>query len=630
MGRLYERELEELDETYSWSLGVDVLPLAGAAADVSNLPLLAVGSGGALTAAVILALLHRHCAKQMASVTTPFLLDSALPRLSRAGVWLLSAGGRNKDIRRALSTAASREPQSISVLCGAPGSLLMREAERYPWVNSNAVTLPSRDGFLAVNSSLAFAGLLARAYGGGVALPSSLVGLLGTSFAGHAALAADCAELWSKKTLIVIHGATTQAAALDLESRFTEAALGVVQVADYRNFGHGRHHWIAKHGESTAVLALAGPGDQQLSRNTLRALPKRIASRELVFSGSLQEVVISSLVASIRLAGLAGRSRGIDPGRPGVPSFGSKLYGLPAPRVADSGAAAIRHAAIARKCDAGRLGSQAGRLWEEALAAFETRLTGATFGALVLDYDGTVRCGRDRSAQPSGSAVKLLSKLSLEGLAIGIATGRGSSVLEPLRRIFPKKRWQGILVGYHNGAAISSLAEAPPSSLTPMPPKLAAAKQALEKTICRQYSFSLRSHPRQLTMIVPTSFSEDELWALVAGVLARAGLGGLTVLRSSHSVDVLAEGVSKLRVVEAASELGGGDVLCIGDRGRWPGNDHELLGTRYGLSVDEVSRDLDTGWNLAPPGMRGAGALAYYLAKLRKVRGARRWRMQAT
>jgi len=130
--------------------------------------------------------------------------------------------------------------------------------------------------------------------------------------------------------------------------------------------------------------------------------------------------------------------------------------------------------------------------------------------------------------------------------------------------------------------------------------------------------------------MAPASFSEDELWALVAGVLAKAGLGALTVLRSSHSVDVLAEGVSKLRVVEAAGKLGGGDVLCIGDRGRWPGNDHELLATPYGLSVDEVSRDLETGWNLAPPGMRGADALAYYLAKLTKVRSAKRWRMQAT
>jgi ABC-type nitrate/sulfonate/bicarbonate transport system ATPase subunit len=35
----------------------------------------------------------------------------------------------------------------------------------------------------------------------------------------------------------------------------TEAALTNVQAADFRHFAHGRHHWLAKRADRTAVLA---------------------------------------------------------------------------------------------------------------------------------------------------------------------------------------------------------------------------------------------------------------------------------------------------------------------------------------------------------------------------------------
>src|SRR5476651_652935 len=58
------------------------------------------------------------------------------------------------------------------------------------------------------------------------------------------------------QTIVVLHGPSTLPAAVDVESKFTEAALGSVQVADFRHFAHGRHHWIAKRGRESAVLAI--------------------------------------------------------------------------------------------------------------------------------------------------------------------------------------------------------------------------------------------------------------------------------------------------------------------------------------------------------------------------------------
>jgi hypothetical protein len=79
---------------------------------------------------------------------------------------------------------------------------------------------------------------------------------------------------------------------------------------------------------------------------------------------------------------------------------------------------------------------------------------------------------------------------------------------------------------------------------------------------------------------------------------------------------------SKLRVVEQVQHQSGGAVLAIGDRGCWPGNDYELLSSPLSLSVDEVSADPETAWNVAPAGARGIEALVSYLngAKIAKGR----------
>ena len=54
----------------------------------------------------------------------------------------------------------------------------------------------------------------------------------------------------------------------------------------------------------------------------------------------------------------------------------------------------------------------------------------------------------------------------------------------------------------------------------------------------------------------------------------------------------------------------------FGDKGRWPGNDVDLLANPLGISVDEVSEDLDTCWNLAPAGVLGPQAMLYYMSRI--------------
>ena len=62
------------------------------------------------------------------------------------------------------------------------------------------------------------------------------------------------------------------------------------------------------------------------------------------------------------------------------------------------------------------------------------------------------------------------------------------------------------------------------------------------------------------------------------------------------------------------------NYLCIGDKGEWPGNDFELLSSRYSLSVDEVSSDPDTCWNIASLGIKNSDATYEYLRRLQVKR----------
>ncbi len=115
------------------------------------------------------------------------------------------------------------------------------------------------------------------------------------------------------------------------------------------------------------------------------------------------------------------------------------------------------------------------------------------------------------------------------------------------------------------------------------------------------------------------------LWRLVNRVLAQKARAVPRVVLSSHSVDVLATGVSKANLVRAVAAKAGvapDAPLCIGDRGQWPGNDFELLALPYSLSVDEVSESLLSCWNVLPRGISCVPGTMSYLSRMEMKDGA--------
>lgn len=109
-------------------------------------------------------------------------------------------------------------------------------------------------------------------------------------------------------------------------------------------------------------------------------------------------------------------------------------------------------------------------------------------------------------------------------------------------------------------------------------------------------------------------------------MIQQTGAGDIGVTRSDHSIDIVAAGVSKRNVVRRLREtVGDAPILAIGDRGRWPGNDYELLGEPFALGVDEVSADLATCWHLGKPGQRGPAVTLEYLSALELHNGRARF-----
>lgn len=635
MGKPYDEELGRLADSYQWATAEPLGELSRTVRATFALPLVAIGSGGSYTTAQFGAALHRLYGSGAATVMTPLEAVSTPQSIRHTAVLLVTAGGKNPDVLGAFERLALREPRRLVVLCASTGSPLARLARKHPHVDFAEFEPPSgKDGFLATNSLLASVVLLVRAYAAAFItdqpLPETLSGLLPAGKVTADEIDRRCRPLWGRQTLVVLYGPTCHAAAVDLESKFSEAALGGVQLADFRNFAHGRHHWLAKRGEDTAVLAIVSNEDRRLSDALLALLPASVPVVRLTAAGDGVQAGLSALVQVFMVARSAGKARGIDPGDPGVPAFGRKIYHLRAfpPSGESTGPLPpTEAAAIERKSGASiptLLARQSLESWREAYRVFCRRLASARFRGVVVDYDGTL-CYEAHRFDPLRAAVaRQLNRLLRAGVVLGVATGRGKSVKQALREAIQPRFWKRVVVGYYNGGDVAPLTDdSRPDGADGVSPALQPVAEVM-RTAFAAGLVKLTFRRPQITVEPGPEASCEALWSELQHLIHTVDAAGVSAVRSSHSMDVVAPGVSKRSVVARVRELlcEGPDspILCVGDRGAWPGNDYSLLSGPYSLSVDEVSPDRDSCWNIAAPGLRGAGAALDYLERL-KVAG---------
>jgi haloacid dehalogenase-like hydrolase len=620
MGKPFLVELSHLGETYAWTLDQDVSSLTDFFRSALDRPILAVGSGGSLSAASYAAFLHEQIAGFPSEALTPmrFVGFNSTPDVAAL---FLSAGGRNHDILAAIRAASIRDLRQVGAMSLRTTSPLVDLAEKIAGNLFSASPPTGGDGFLATNSLIAFFGLIFRALAAIQPhlgkLPPTFRELTDTATFNVKALQRVVAH----QHLVVLYGPSTASAAIDLESKFHEAGLASIQLADFRNFAHGRHNWIAKNREATAVIALVAPETKSIADATLDILQTQVSVAQIHCSGRDSLHSFAALGAVFEATSLAGIARNIDPGRPGVPPFGRRIYNLrgfrDAPRLSrKSDLAVAAHRKVGNAWTS--LSPSHKAKWISAGETYLERLAGAGFQAVTFDFDGTLCSKKERFDPLNKRVVTELERLLRGGVRVGIATGRGQSVREQMRQSIRRDLWGRIWIGYYNGSDIAGLADDDhPDLRRPPAESLLQLSASMKRDGIVRTIAKVESRPTQITLEPTVSIGLDELYRH-AVALARRGPPGLKVLMSSHSVDIIPLDVSKTAVVRFMSSLcePSGATLCIGDAGEYPGNDFELLSEPYSLSCDQVSADSLTCWNFAPSSLRGVEATLFYLRHL--------------
>lgn len=624
MGRPYQSEINALEQTYTEAIDADVTPIADFIASLAGRGLLAVGSGGSLVSASLMAQLHETAFRTVSRALTPLEFLEREGLWSRTGVALLSARGANKDILTAARSAQLSEPRALLGICNAVGSRLSQVLG--PQHTFELHPSFGKDGFLATNSLLASCVAISKAYALASEAPPlspSLREVLGDGLGGYqSSLTASIKHLLRPRTLHIIYAGPGRLAAMDLESRLSESALANSTISDIRNFGHGRHLWLAKRPDDSAVLFIHGPASTSLVKRTQRLLPKSIPTASIDLRFDDGRGVIQGLVGTILIVAAYGEAQSLDPGRPSVPDFGRAIFSVPMKtgKAADDDGDLV---AVERKLDAAFATSEQFDYYKGREQAFREALEAALFRALVMDYDGTCITGRDRLKVPDKALKAALKPLLEAGIIVGFATGRGDSIFSSLREIVLDSHSKHVILALHNGTVIADLKGSVLASCntgSEQSEGLTIFAAAFETAGLGMFA-SIRTHAGQHS-IIPRSQAQGRWLVRAITELCEAKSLPLSVRSSGHSIDVVPRGLDKARILEYLKATHGilaSAVLCIGDQGGTPGNDFLLLNAPHGLSVDRVSASTENCWNLSERGKAGPDATIAYLESLEPI-----------
>ena len=614
MGRPYKMELSELAQTYEWAVGCSIQELAKAIQNLKDHPFISIGSGGSLTAAAYWAMVQEKWTGMPSKHGTPLDLLT-LPSTSNYAIGLVSARGSNPDIVKAFESASLGESRGLVSISFAEGSKLDTHGKKCPWAKLVNFRPPiGRDGFLATNSLLSSMVLIHRAYA--------------AAFCNELDLPPKLPEPQTSGTLpespsttySILYAGWAAIAAMDIESKLVEGGLADAHYADLRNFAHGRHHWLARRGETTTIVALVTPDWSDLLNKTLAVLPPKTRIIRLESSNEGPFGAIELVNGGLRLIGEIASQQAFDPGKPRVPEFGRKLYHMSLISISKRHTKPSTDLLLSRKFG----GSTAH--WPrstiatstEALASYLETLRTTKFQGVVFDYDETLCPSANRFGCLPTDMSTALTKIIEQGVIVGIASGRGRSVGHSMRESLDNRLWEKVVVGYYNGGCVLRLSEGDPARKGEMAPELANFCDLLQNHSQLLEMCEIEPRPYQITLTPRVNVPTTSVLAFVLELAVVDGTPGISVTRSSHSIDVLGPGVSKLSVVEACLDQIAGKrdeahILRVGDSGTWCGNDLHLLSSPFSLSVADCPMNLTWAWNLAAPGHRGPQAAMDYI-----------------
>lgn len=628
----YQSELDKLPDTYIEAMHRDVTRFKDAIAGASESSVIGIGSGGSFTVASLLCNLHEAYTGMVSRPSTPLEIICNPTLASSSPVFLISAEGKNPDITEALDRARHHSARSIHVLTNRKDSPLTASASKLSDVSTHVFELYDKDGYLATNSLLLDAMLVARTYGelDGTkeALPAEITDLLidDKSIAQWLTSAEIFVEAATKRgAVIIIYSPLLRPIAADLESKLSEGALLYCQLADLRSFAHGRHLWLAERPNDIVVLALIEPSLSALWDKMRNLFPNDVPTFSMSLRGAEPRDLIAGLVGQMHLVNAFAKVMLKDPGQPDVPQFGRDIHYLPLPEFIPTPEVRVpadeqsKYDVLGARWPSPRKGGVMSR----ARNVFANDITKQVFRAVVFDYDGTLTASQRRTEPPPPRIVQHIQRLVEAGVLVGIASGRGDSIQQELTKVMSEQVLCRLFLGLYNGGWIGS-AISPPEILNTTVEFLSHVTRIAWrlKSLGVPIERIKTTHPYQVSIRFRDGLPTDQMWFVVADALRQAGLSTSSLFRSKHSVDVLAPRVSKSELIAHIirnSKVDPHQIVTMGDQGAWPGNDVSLLEHRFSLSVDMPSRRLDRGWKLAPGHKRDVDATLWYLDRFRII-----------
>ena len=304
----YESELQKLPTTYQAALNAELSTLKAAIAGASHASIIGVGSGGSFTVASLLCSLHEFYTGRVSRASTPLEIICNPTLAAASPVFFISAEGKNPDIVEALERARMHSSRAVHVLSNHRQSPLIDCAERLTDVKTHIFDAAEKDGYLATNSLLLDAVLIARTYGeldndiGKIPAQIHDLQLQNQSIKDWLRDTGTFTnEVVSRRHLIVTFSSLLRPVAADLESKLSESALLHCQVADLRSFAHGRHIWLAERPKDVAILAIVEPSLVQLWEAMESLLPRSIPTLTMGLGGATPRDLLSGLVAQMHL-----------------------------------------------------------------------------------------------------------------------------------------------------------------------------------------------------------------------------------------------------------------------------------------------------------------------------------------
>ncbi len=622
---VFSAKLDAIPVTLDLFREYDAGVLADGIAEGARRHALAIGSGGSAIAAEYLARCRDTLGLGPTTVQTPLHAVVDHHDLTESDVWLFSAGGDNPDAAAASRAALDRKARRLHLVTRNPHGSAAGIVKRGGGTVHVVPVANPKDGYLATHSLLSSVIAILLACDVVSKEPRSMAQLLDALASGLADMRApsirasrvsDFKTLRPSDTVIVTGDPLLKPTSVLLDTSIWEASLCHVQTTDFRNLAHGRHGWLHHRVNDTLILALTGTNTRATWGAIEALLPAslRYLTIDQECCGRLDNAL--SIIDGLGIIEAMGTVIGIDPGKPGIGEFGRSIYDdRSLADLAEAMPPHVRHkrAAIARSDAHDPADDSLSLIGRDRLED----LAKAAIGGAVFDYDGTIVTTAGRWSVPDQEIVNELVRLHRMGLKIGFATGRGGSAGEDLRKVLPADMLPSIVIGYYNGGHLRTAdvdidRDHPAADLAIM--ELATWLHGRGDLF---FHHDFKHRQVQITVEMdklrhPFRFPVD------LESCAPFSDGRVRVMGSGHSYDIVPTASCKLIVVDAikAALPIGVEVLCFGDSGSRPGNDHALLSHRFGISVGDVCGRTNGCWSLFGADPVGPEALLRILRAL--------------